>query len=106
MAVPSRVAKSTVTVAALGADRVTGKTRSTPPESPSATPASPIDRLVASSFRIVPSPVASAMPAPTGFERSTKKTSSASTTRSPLTVTVTVLAVSPGAKLSPPAAAW
>ena len=54
---------------------------------------------------IVPSPSPSPIVAFDGFERLTKNVSFASSSRSPLTCTVTVFAVCPGVKVSVPAAA-
>ena len=73
---------------------------------PSVTVTSLIARAgAASSLRIVPAPLASAMVAPPAPERLTLKPSSASATASPTTATVTVLVVSPGAKVRLPEAA-
>ncbi len=59
-----------------------------------------------SSLAIVPTPVPSRIVAlPTTFERFTLNVSSGSTTVSPLTCTVTVSEVSPGAKVTVPVAA-
>lgn len=58
-----------------------------------------------SSFRIVPNPCASKSVAPSGEDRFTRKVSSCSRVRSPLTATVTVFVRSPGAKTRVPAVA-
>ena len=59
-----------------------------------------------SSSMMVPTPWPSAMVALVGLLRLTKKVSFGSPRRSPLTGTVMVLLVSPGAKVSVPHAAW
>src|SRR3989442_1188100 len=53
-----------------------------------------------SSSTMVPSPWLSASTAPTGEDRLTKNVSLGSTVSSPVTVTVTVAVVTPGAKLT------
>jgi hypothetical protein len=55
-----------------------------------------------SSSLIVPWPCASAMPAPRGFKRLTKKVSSPSGVSSPLTGTMIVRVVCPAANVSVP----
>ena len=59
-----------------------------------------------SSSTMVPTPWPSAMVALVGLLRLTTKVSFGSARRSPLTSTVMVLLVSPGAKVSVPDAAW
>ena len=59
-----------------------------------------------SSSTMVPTPWPSAMVALVGLLRLTKNVSFGSASRSPLTSTVMVLLVSPGAKVSVPLAAW
>ncbi len=82
------------------------KTALVVPASPSVTVASPIDTVGSvSSSVIVPTPCASAIVAFEGRLRLTKKLSVASSSRSPLTMTVTVCVVTPAAKFSVPAAA-
>jgi hypothetical protein len=56
----------------------------------------------ASSSRMVPSPLESAIAAPVAVSRSPKKVSLGSTVVSPFRVTRTVFASSPGAKLRVP----
>jgi hypothetical protein len=83
---------------------VTAKTAFTVPELPSVTVASAIE-IRTSSSAIVPVPLPATV-APAGFERLSVNVSAGSEVVSPLTRTVTVLLVSPGAKVSVPAAAW
>lgn len=87
------------------ADRDTVKTALTVPELPSLAVASLIDSAGKSSLRMVPMPWASAMVAPLAPLRLTAKVSSASMVVSPVTLTFTVLLVSPAAKVRVPEAA-
>ena len=88
------------------AESVTVKVAERVPVLPSVTAASVTDTVGGSSSRIVPTPVASLMFAFVGSLRLTTNHSVGSTRRSPLTSTVMVLLVSPGAKVSVPLAAW
>ena len=65
---------------------------------------SPIETGGASSFRMVTTPWPTAMSAPTGFERFTKKVSFGSSTPSAWTVGVRTWIVAPGLKVMVPAA--
>ncbi len=105
MAVPLAVAACTVTVWLLGPDSDTVKTALTLPVFPSVTETLLIDRAEVSSSTIVPVPVALPRAALVGPDRVTVKVSLFSSTVSPSTVTETVLAVSPGAKVTVPVAA-
>ena len=97
------MAKLTVTVCALAADRVTVNTALTVPAFPSVTVTLLIERVgSASSLLIVPTPEASRTVAFVGPLRSTPKVSSYSFAVSPLTATVTGFDVSPGLKVTTP----
>jgi hypothetical protein len=103
MAVPSAVAKSTVTAVLLGLLSVTVNVNSVVPTFPSFKLTLLIDRVAKSSFRIVPVPVPASIVAPLALESVTVNVSSGSTFVSPLTTnTVIDLLVSPGANVSVP----
>ena len=91
----------TVTGSLEAADRVTVKVAARVPVLPSVTVASPM-LMRGSSSTMVPTPWPSAMVAFVGVLRLTRKVSFGSPSRSPLTRTVMVLLVSPGAKVSVP----
>src|SRR5262249_7824250 len=101
VAVPLAVAKSTVTVAdGLAGTRLTVNVAV---PAPSFTLTLLIDRvLAASSLVIVPVPVAVAIVALVGADRVTVNVSFGSNVVSPLTLTVMVLDVCPGVKVSVP----
>ena len=98
---PLAVAKSTVTVFVLTNGMLTVKTKLVVPLSPSARLTSSIDSE-ASSLRIVPWPWPSGLVALLGLVRLTTNVSWASGVVSPLTWTVMVLDVSPGANVRVP----
>ena len=86
---------------------MTVKVASTVPVSPSATVTSSTDSAgIGSSSVIVPPPCPSVIVAFVGFVRLTKNVSFASSSRSPLTSTVTCLEVWPAAKVTVPLPAW
>ncbi len=102
VAVPAAVAYATVTLRPLAGVRVT-LNAALPDTLPSTTDTSPIASWGGGSLsRIVPTPRASAIPAFVGALRFTKNVSSASSARSPITLTATVCDVTPGAKVSVP----
>ena len=97
---PPAVAHCTVTVFPLAPFSDTVKLAGT---SPSTTPVSPIESAGAgSSSVIVPRPLPSPIVPPDGADSVTVNVSSASSRTSPLTSTVTVLLVSPAAKVTVP----
>jgi hypothetical protein len=86
---------------------VTVKFAFTVPESPSVTVTSSMDSVGApSSSVIVPTPWASEIVALPGFVRLRKNVSLFSSSRSPLTSTVTCFVVWPAVNVSVPLAAW
>ena len=104
-AVPAAVAQSTETARPETGARVTVKTALTVPESPSVTVTSLTDRTGgASSSRIVPRPMPSAIVALLGSDRVTVKVSSSSSSVSLFTRMVSCLVVTPALKtrLPPP----
>jgi hypothetical protein len=103
VAVTSAVAKSTDTARPLGAFRLTVKLAITVPKLPSVTVTSLTENEGRGSLSlIVPRPCPSAIVAFVGFVRLTKKVSFDSSSRSPLTSTVTCFEVWPAAKVSVP----
>ena len=100
------MAKSTVTVLAEAAESVTSKTAGVVPLLPSVTVASAIESdgevSEPSSFRMVPTPLWSAIVAPEAFERMTRNRSSASEAVSPNTVTTIRRTVCPFLNFSVP----
>ena len=105
VAVPSAVAKWTVTACALAKGMLTVKTALVVPLSPSTLVTSSM-LMVASSLRIVPRAPPTKISALLALERLTKKDSSGSGVVSPLTWTVTVLLVWPGLNVRSPLVAW
>ena len=101
VAVPSAVAKCTVTVLMLANGMLTVKRNGVVPALPSAW-VTLLTLRAASSLRMVPAPWPSVNCALTGLDRLTKNVSSGSGVVSPFTATVIVLLVSPGLKVRSP----